>query len=195
MTTQLDFFSHFPPHLPLRRFAIEQYDRLGEVGILTPDDRVELLEGWIVEKLNQRPIHGYVVGLLAEWFQQRVPLGFIVRCQLPITTHNSEPEPDLTVVQGNHHDFRNRHPSGADCRLVVDVADTSLPRDRAKAGIYARAGIKEYWIVNLSDPCVERFELNSSTAEYHQTVIPPDGELSLIIGKESLTIELQKIFL
>ncbi len=78
MTTRLEFSCPLAPPLPLRRFSVAQYHQLGQLGVLTPEDRVELLEGWIVEKMNQRPIHGYLVGLLSEWFQCRLPDGYIV---------------------------------------------------------------------------------------------------------------------
>jgi len=194
MNTQLEFNSPLPPALPLRRFSVAQYHQLGELGVLTPDDRVELLEGWIVEKMNQRPIHGYVVGLLSEWFQSRIRPGFIVRSQLPITTQRSEPEPDIAIVQGNHSDFRNQHPAGADCRLVVEVADTSLPRDRAKAVIYSAAGVSEYWIVNITEQCIERFEYCGDSKNFKQSLIPANSQISLQVANEILLLDLGLMF-
>ncbi|MEZ6133567.1 MAG: hypothetical protein R3C53_01525 [Pirellulaceae bacterium] len=63
MSTELQLNTPLAPPLPLRRFSVEQYHQLGELGVLTEEDNVELLEGWIVEKMNQRPIHGYIVRL------------------------------------------------------------------------------------------------------------------------------------
>ena len=100
MTTHLELNSPLAPPLPLHRFSVEEYHQLGELGVLSPDDRVELLEGWIVEKLNQRPIHGFIVRFLSEWFQSRLPSGYIAQCQLPISTQRSEPEPDVAIVAG-----------------------------------------------------------------------------------------------
>jgi len=89
-----------------------------------------------------------------QWFQQKLEPGWIVRCQLPITTERSEPEPDLAILKGTHSDFRHKHPVGRDCRLVIEVADTSLDKDRAKADIYRDAGVQEYWIINVQDKVI-----------------------------------------
>lgn len=152
----ISFQSPNPPPLPAHRFTVEQYHRMGESGVLTAEDRVELLEGWIVKKMNHRPAHGFAVRFLDDWLQSTVSTGWLVQCQLPITLSNSEPEPDFAIVRGLHTDFRDRHPSGSACRLLIEVADTSLAKDRAKAEIYAASGIEEYWIVNLIDKQLEK---------------------------------------
>ncbi len=163
MTTQLEFSSPIAPPLPIHRFSVEEYHQLGKIGVLSPEDKVELLEGWIVEKMNQRPIHGFIVRFLAEWFQERLPAGLLLQCQLPIATERSEPEPDIAIVLGTHDDFRENHPNGMDCRLVIEVADTPIEKDRAKAAIYATAGVEEYWIVNIGSKCIERFHFTGSS--------------------------------
>lgn len=194
MTTQLDFNSALAPQLPLKRFTVAEYHRFGEIGVLTPDDKVELLEGWIVKKMNQRPIHGYIVGLLSEWFQNRLPPGHIVRCQLPITTQRSEPEPDLAIIAGTHQDFRECHPSGKDCRLIIEVADTSLERDRAKAAIYHSAGVEEYWIVNVDAECIERFQLSSAKETPNPSIITAGMQASIRIGQTEMAVDVKQIF-
>ena len=88
--TTISFHSSQAPPLPIHRFSVEEYHRLGELGLLTPENRVELLEGWIVEKMNQRPAHGYVVGVLTQWLPNHLADGWIARCQLPITLEASE---------------------------------------------------------------------------------------------------------
>lgn len=190
------------PPLPIHRFTVEQYHRLGDMGVLTSEDRVELLEGWIVKKMNQRPIHGFMVGWLNEWFQQCLPPGWIVRCQLPITTDRSEPEPDLAILKGKHSDFRHTHPFGIHCSLVIEVADTSLDKDRAKASIYMAAGVQEYWIINVAEKVLERYEF-SSDAYSKQSAKSPVAEsqvvhafetIALNLGESSLALELRKVF-
>ncbi|MCA9193424.1 MAG: hypothetical protein KDB03_16745 [Planctomycetales bacterium] len=96
MFSQLRLNSPLAPPLPLRRFTVAQYHQLGELGVLTPEDDVELLEGWIVEKMNQRPIHGFIVRILNEILLKDLPAGWLCQCQLPITTQRSEPEPVST---------------------------------------------------------------------------------------------------
>ncbi|UUO06717.1 Uma2 family endonuclease [Blastopirellula sp. J2-11] len=194
MASQLELNTPVAPPLPLRRFSVEQYHQLGEIGVLTPEDRVELLEGWIVEKMNQRPIHGFFVRLLNEFFLRELPEGWLCQCQLPVTSERSEPEPDIAIVQGVHADFRNRHPSGADCRLVIEVADTSLERDRAKADIYRTAGVQEYWIVNISDQCLERYAFTDMQSGLPPTLIPGDSHVSLNIRDKELKLDLNRFF-
>ncbi|MCC6510563.1 MAG: Uma2 family endonuclease [Pirellulaceae bacterium] len=193
MATQFDFGSLLAPPLPLRRFSVAQYRQLGELGMLTPEDKVELLEGWIVAKINQRPVHGYLVGLLSEWFQSRLPGGYIMRCQLPITTQRSEPEPDIAIVVGAHQDYRDRHPSGTDCRLVIEVADSTIEKDRAKAAIYHSAGVEEYWIVNVGSQCIERYLLAEST-ELQSLVPAEDAKVAINIAETELVFDPTPIF-
>ena len=85
---------------PVRRFSMDEYRRLGELGVLTEEDRVELLEGWIIPKMNLNPPHSVCVQLVNDFLRKRLPAGWIVRIQDPIRTADSEPEPDLAVVRG-----------------------------------------------------------------------------------------------
>ncbi len=192
MSTDLNLNSPLAPPLQLRRFSVEQYHQLGELGVLSPEDNVELLEGWIVEKMNQRPIHGFIVGLLTEFLQSQLPEGLSVRCQLPIAADRSEPEPDIAIVRGSHADFRTRHPSGSDCQLVIEVADTSLTKDRSKAQIYRKAGVKEYWIINVIDSCLERY-IFAQTGDA-ATILSSDEEVSTNCGGTEIKLELKQIF-
>lgn len=194
MNTQLDLDSKLAPPLPLRRFSVEQYRQLGGIGVLTPEDRVELLEGWIVEKTDQRPIHGYLVGLLSSWFFERLSSGFIVQCQLPITTQRSEPEPDVAIVRGFQQTFRDRHPFGDECRLIIEVADSSLERDRAKAAIYRSAGVKEYWIINIQETCLERYQFLASADTEQISVFSGADKIAFQISKSDLLLDLGVIF-
>ncbi len=194
MTTKLHLNTPLAPPLPLRRFSVEEYHQLGELGVLTSEDSVELLEGWIVEKMNQRPIHGYIVRLLSELFMRQLPPGWLCQCQLPISAQRSEPEPDIAIICGSHADFREHHPKGTDCRLVIEVADTSIERDRSKAAIYSEAGVQEYWIVNVADNCVERYEFSNSTRDVTATAVAGDSQLSLAVGDTLVTLDLAKIF-
>ena len=193
MTTQLILTTPIAPPLPLHRFTVEQYHQLGEIGVLTPEDKVELLEGWIVEKMNQRPIHGFIVAILTELLQDKLPNNFKLRCQLPITTRRSEPEPDIAIIHGAHEEFRTRHPGGKDCRLIIEVADMSLEKDRAKASIYQDAGVQEYWIVNISNSCIERYDFTKPTFNTPE-IIPRNSQITLPCDTHSLTINLTTIF-
>jgi Uma2 family endonuclease len=143
------------PPFPIARFSVEQYHRMVRSGAFTEDDQLELIDGWVVKKTAKGPGHEFTTGELAARFETQAPAGAHVRNQAPITLDGSEPEPDLAVVRGSRSAYRDRHPGAADVLLVVEVSDTTLATDRLKARTYARAGIPEYWIVNLSERCVE----------------------------------------
>ncbi|SRR6266540_2846220 len=145
-----------PPPIPIRRFTVEEYQRLGEVGVLTGDDRVELLEGWIVGKMIHNPRHDATVDRANETITGRLPPGWRVRVQCSVTTGDSEPEPDLSVVRGPAERYVARHPQADKAALLIEVADTSLTRDRDfKGRIYARARVHVYWIINLIEDQIE----------------------------------------
>lgn len=145
-----------PPPFPVRRFTVDEYHRMIRAGLLTEDDRVELLEGWIVLKMPRNPPHDATVEIADETLRPRLPAGWSMRVQSAITTPESEPEPDLVVVQGGARDYLSRHPGPADIGLLIEVSDSSLSRDRNEKGrLFARAGIPYYWIINLIDSRVE----------------------------------------
>jgi hypothetical protein len=142
--------------LAVYRFTVEQYHRMIEAGILGPDDRVELLEGWIVPKMPQNPPHSVTIKLLDAGLTAQLPAEWITLVQAPITTRDSEPEPDLAVVRGPIRRYMQRHPGPAEIGLVIEVADSTLHQDRqAKAGIYARAHLSAYWVVNIVEAQIE----------------------------------------
>jgi len=138
------------------RLTVDQYHEMIRNNTLTTDDRVELLDGYLVNKMPQNTPHGSTLDRLDEDLKRLAPRGWRVRTQLPITLATSEPEPDFAIVRGDRHTFDLRHPNGADFGIVIEVADSSLALDRGpKAQIYARAGIPEYWIVNVPDRQIE----------------------------------------
>jgi Uma2 family endonuclease len=141
----------FPsPTAPLHRLSVEQYERMIEAGILGENDKVELIEGLIVEMSPIGSAHWYVVFELTKAISRLAGDGWLVFSQGPIVLPNGEPEPDICVVRGTSSDYKSRKPRANDVALLVEVADTSLEFDRQiKLRTYAAAGIPEYWIVNL----------------------------------------------
>ena len=138
-----------------RRWTRKEYRKLDELGILPEDEPVELLDGHlIVAEPKGRP-HVTVVALTAEALRRAFGEGWVVYVQDPIALDDvSEPEPDVAVVAGGLLDHLDDHPARP--ALVVEVAMTSLYLDRAhKGSAYARAGLPDYWIVNLVDWQVE----------------------------------------
>jgi Uma2 family endonuclease len=154
------------------RLSVDQYHAMIREGILTDDDPVELLEGWLVSKMPKNPPHRIVTRLLRQALERLIPDAWYVDTQEPITTADSEPEPDVVVVRGETRQYLDRHPGPEDVALVIEVADTTLQRDRTfKKRLYARAGIPVYWIVNLPEQVCEVYTEPSGVVarpDYHQ---------------------------
>lgn len=141
---------------PIRKFTVNEYHRMIHTGILTEEDRVELLEGWIVPKMPHNPPQDNCIELGQEVLSAELPAGWKLRVQSAIELPDSEPEPDFAVVQGDARTRAGRHPGPQDIGLLIEVSDTSLDRDRNRKGpLYASAGIPIYWIINLIDSQVE----------------------------------------
>ncbi len=135
--------------LRMRRWTRHEYERLVESEILAPEDKIELLDGLLLVREPERSPHFTATRLVEEALRVAFGHGWDVRVKGPLALGSfSEPEPDVSVVRGSPRDYRDAHPTGA--VLVVEVAHASLRLDRnRKARIYARAGISDYWIVNL----------------------------------------------
>lgn len=144
------------PVEPLWRWSVDQYHAMIRTGVLTEDDPVELLDGWLVLKMPKNPAHCSSTVGARDAIASVLPPGWSARSQEPVTLPTSEPEPDVAVVRGDRHRYAERHPGPQDTALVVEVADSSLQRDRTfKKRLYAQAGVAVYWIVNLVDNRVE----------------------------------------
>lgn len=163
----------YPP-FQLWRITVERYHEMIEAGILTENDRLELLEGFLIEKMTIKPSHTFVTEILREILGRIIPDNFFVNNQQPITTSDSEPEPDVVVIQGQRRDFLENHPSAEDVALLIEVSDTTLYQDQTwKKRIYAQAGIAIYWIVNLSERQIEVYSQPSGPSDnptYHQLI-------------------------
>jgi Uma2 family endonuclease len=168
---------------------VDQYHEMIRTGILTDDDPVELLEGGLVRKMPKNPPHRLATRLTYKALEGLVPAGWYVDAQEPVTLEDSEPEPDVMVVRGDPRHYRDRHPGPADLALVVEVADTTLERDRtSKKGVYARAAIPVYWILNLPDGRLEVYTDPSGPAgqpDYRQCQVygPSDAVPVVIDGQ------------
>jgi Uma2 family endonuclease len=159
------------------RYTAERYFQLVEEGVLHADDHVELLEGIIVAEPPQNPPHATGTTRAYEALHEAVGRRAVIRVQLPLILGTySVPEPDVAIVPGRISDYERAHPTTA--LLVVETADTSLPKDRlSKSRIYAAAGIPEYWIINLRDHRVEVFRRpDERVRQYTERTIAGRGE-------------------
>ena len=143
------------PAMGTRKWTRLEYDRLVEADILGPEHRIELLGGEMIVKEPQHSPHATAIQLVQRALDPAFGPGWSVRPQLPIALdEESEPEPDVCVVPGDPRMYRHAHPERP--VLIVEVSLSRLGFDRERKGsLYARAGIADYWIVNLPDRRVE----------------------------------------
>ena len=160
--------------VPRRRFTVDEYYEMARVGILKPDERVELLDGEIVPMNPIGSPHLWCVTRLMETF---VPLigTFRMIVQNPIRLdQQAEPEPDIAILRRNTP--QNRHPRPGETLLVIEVADSSIKKDRGrKRAMYARARIQEYWIVDLNSDRIEVYRQPGARG-YRSTTLAGRGE-------------------
>ena len=173
--TEMTLLDPVKSALPLRRFTVAEYHRLTELGFLSEDDHVELIDGVLVHMAAQRSRHSSVISRMGRYFysldlQQQVTL----RIQLPVHLSDaSEPEPGLALVKPRDDMYVDAHPSPEDVLLLIEVSDTTLEVDQSvKLPRYAAAGIPEVWIINLVDDIIEVYrapvQLPSGGALYQE---------------------------
>ncbi len=150
---------------PHKKFTVEQYHQMAASGILTERDRVELIEGEIVQMSPTGRKHAVCVDRLNRVFVQTLPEAVTLRVQSCVRlSDNSEPEPDFAVLQGQPGDYLVGHPRPKDVIALVEVSDSTIQYDReTKAPLYAREGIQELWIVDLNELAIEVYRSPSST--------------------------------
>jgi Uma2 family endonuclease len=166
--------------------------RMVEVGILREDERLELLEGELVEVTPQGPPHANVTAVLGSRLTRLYGEGYLVRQAAPLDAGSrSLPEPDVAVVRGSEREFMARHPRGRDTVLVIEVARTSQVIDRLKADIYARAQVSVYWLVDVAAQRVEVHEDPQPDGRYRlvrvlagaDTVTPPGSQVAWAVSE------------
>jgi Uma2 family endonuclease len=149
---------HMPVDISRRRFTVDEYQKMGEAGVFSEKDRVELIDG---EILTMSPIgspHCSVVDRATQALVLAVHTRAIVRVQSPINLNRyTQPEPDLVLLRSRRDFYSSAHPEPEDVLLVIEIADSSRRYDRqVKVPLYARNGIVEYWLVDLTDSTLTR---------------------------------------
>lgn len=140
--------------LPLRLLTVEEYHRMAEVGILHPDEKVELIAGQIIRKMSpQGSPHAAAITRTNRLFGRALGDNVLVRLQLPVILNDfSEPEPNVAVVKADPLDYDDHHPTAEDVYLIVEIADRTLKSDlTVKQKDYARSGIKDYWVLDVNN--------------------------------------------
>lgn len=147
-----------------KRFTVDEYHRLGELGFFTENERVELIKGEIFEMAAKGTAHSVCITRLYRELFKLIGEQATLRGQEPIIlSENSEPEPDMVIARNTPDDYLASHPVPSDILLLIEIADSSLKYDQeVKLSVYAEAGIADYWIFNLLDNCLECY-----TEPYH----------------------------
>jgi Uma2 family endonuclease len=142
-----------PPPPPLHRITVDEYERIIRSGALEDPNRVELIDGYMVDEMAKNPEHGFSATATHQAIAGRLPTGWLARKEEPVRIPAyDEPEPDISVVRGINADYRHRVPEPADVALLIEVSDWTLGREPGvKLVAFARDGIPIYWIVNLAD--------------------------------------------
>jgi Uma2 family endonuclease len=160
---------------PRRLFTREEFERAGELGLFRPDERLELIEGEIISHMApMMSPHASAVQFAQDNLLDVFRRGYVVRVQLPLALgEHRETHPDVAIVTGKSKDFVASHPTTA--VLVVEAADSTLMLDRQiKGALYARAGIADYWIINVKDRMLEVYREPSVTpsgSHYYRSIM------------------------
>jgi len=142
--------------LLLRRWSVVEYHKMFELGVLNPNERVELLEGWIVNKMPQNPPHVSTVTRIVLIVGRFLPKNWTMRVQAPVTLNDSEPEPDILLARGEVETYDSRHPKPKDIGILIEVGDSTVLADRRYKGIlYAQEKVPEFWLINIVKRKVE----------------------------------------
>lgn len=148
--------SHSIPPFPVYRISVQQYHQMVDAGILTTEDRIELIDGWMVPKMGKNAAHIFATLALRRSLEALKIASVFINSQDPVSLTDSEPEPDGMAVRGMPDNYKRRLPNSADVPFIAEVSESTLEFDRTyKKQVYAEARIPVYWIVNLVDRQVE----------------------------------------
>lgn len=168
--------------------SVEAYHALGEVGLIP--EKTELLYGAVYHKMPKSPLHTFILDALLEMLRAVLPAGYLLRSEQPITTIDSEPEPDVYIARGERADFVRGHPRSAD--LVVEVCVTSHDYDRSKLRAYAKSAVKEVWLVLGPEREVEIYR-NPSGEVYNFREVRKNGAL-VCAALPNVSVQIEGLF-
>ena len=171
-----------------RLWSVEEYFRMSESGLLGPEPRTELIDGVIYQKTSQGNAHILATKLVFYALQAAFSSGCHLAMQSTLRLEDGAPEPDILVLRGDPRDYDGRDPdSRTDVILVVEVSDTTLSFDqRTKTGLYARHGVAEYWIVNVTGRTLEVRRVPRADG-YAETRVYAEGE-SVAVGGGAVAV-------
>lgn len=173
------------------RLTVADYHCMEKTGIFGEDDRIELIEGEIIDMAPVGSYHAGTVNFLSNVLQMAVGMRAIISTQNPIVvSRHSEPQPDLALLKPRGDFYRNGHPTAEDVLLVIEVADKTLRYDQEiKAPLYAQHGIPELWIVDLENRCLRLYRGPSETGyQQEQTIQSSEALASLALLDTSVNL-------
>ena len=178
----------------LKRWTVQDYHRLSELGLLNVDERTELISGQIILMAAKGTLHVTSLHLLANILRNRLGTLGLVRTQDPIQLDDfSEPEPDLVIAKGTVIDYAEHHPHPEHLYLVVEVADSTLKHDcEIKDKLYAQAGIADYWVLSPKNRQLHIFR-NPTPTGYADHLILTEPNQASPLAFPSLTLTLTSI--
>jgi Uma2 family endonuclease len=175
-----------------RRFNVTEYYLMAEAGILTADDRVELIEGEIIKMSPIGSEHAACVCRLDGLLREKLGKHTLVRVQSPVRlSYFSEPEPDIALIEPRADCYAKHHPTPEEIQLIIEVADSTLLADRnIKVPLYGRAGVVEIWLVNLREGTIEVYS-EAHNGKYRKCQKHKRGETvkSPTVQELSLTVD------
>lgn len=182
------------PRIPLRGaevwpLSVAAYRARGEAGLIPKN--TELLYGFVYTKISKSPLHSALVRQLIRLLEQAALSDCFLSGEQPVSCEDSEPEPDIALIQGREEDFRHEHPRPAE--LVIEVCGTSHDYDRSKLRAYASAGVKECWLVLGPEKQIEVHRQPSEGAYVEQTLHGPGGHLGCA-ALPGFTVDMDAIF-
>jgi Uma2 family endonuclease len=171
----------------LYRMTVDQYERLVATGVLDGQP-IELINGLLVRKMGKKPPHVISCEALRDELLPLIPRGWRLTIEAPVRIPDfDEPEPDLAIVRGTREQYEDHHPGPADIGLLIEVADTTLDRDRGeKKSAYARARVPTYWIVNLVDRQLEIHTGPTPAGYRNRRILAPSEQVSVKIGRKEV---------
>ena len=181
--------------LPRHKLDVEAYHRMGQAGILGEDDRIELIDGALIDMAPIAAEHAATVNALAQTLMMACGDRAIVSVQNPVRLDSlNESQPDLMVLRPRADRYRAGHPGPADVLLLIEVADSSLRLDRqVKLPLYAQAGIAELWIVDLGSRRVDVFR-DPAGPGYATTQTYRSGDRVVLGQTPGISVALDRVF-
>ncbi|MEN3944013.1 Uma2 family endonuclease [Prosthecobacter sp. SYSU 5D2] len=171
------------------QISVELFHEFSRRGMFGED--VELLQGLPFKKLPKSPLHETILRRLLRTLRACIPPSYFLTQEGPITCAHSEPEPDIAVIAGDEEDFALSHPTTAE--LIIEVAINTQQRDRSKAGIYAEAGVKEYWLVEPENKSITLYTQPSGSGYERLLAIVESGHVQSTVFAE-FSVEVGEIF-